>query len=95
MSPDQYAAQYGQERDTSAMSAGEKADYQWERIQAAAIRSARNESRLAGEGERCPMCQSELYFVRKNHSNMGKEPAPMCMSCSYTGQSYRISQLNQ
>jgi hypothetical protein len=79
--------------DTSQMSINEKHEVLWKRMVNAPARG-RGEAAKNGEDQECPQCGSANYFVRKKNSRDGKLPAPMCMACSYTGDSYSLSSLN-
>jgi hypothetical protein len=78
--------------DPSMLSLADKHEFFWQRTARAPLRG--HSKSLRAEPERCPSCGDPRYFTRKANSRNGKMPAPMCMACSYTGDSYEISSLN-
>jgi hypothetical protein len=77
----------------SSMSMHERHEVMWKRAAMAPLRG--KSKALKAEPDRCPACGDARYFTRRINSQYGKAPRPICMACSYTGDNYSISELNQ
>lgn len=78
--------------DPSMLSMADKHEYFWQRAARSPLRG--RSKALRAEPDRCPACGDPRYFSRRTQKRNGQEPAPICMACSYTGDSYEISSLN-
>lgn len=78
--------------DPSMLSIHDKHEWLWQRVARSPLKG--KSRALKAEPNRCPRCNDARYFERKMNSKNGMPPAPICMACGYTGESYEISTLN-